>query len=615
LNIKLLKETIHIIHRTGFKFACLFGGILFFSSFFYNARKSNNEQVDALFGQQVQETLSHLKNLKEAIDKKVNKKTLQNKFRAVRLSYKKAAVLIDYFYPADSKLINSPALPRPVDDSPGLFIPPHGLQVLEEIFFSEINKDSLALAKEEIALIQKILNQFLREPNRSYKFKNEYISEALCKALIRVMTLDISGFDSPVAQYSIPESAAALQSIHSLLSVYHRSTESDRLFENAIQYLQTHQQFNRFDQLTFFTDYAQPLYATLMKMSREPSFVSTEGKRPLNTSNDNFFSPETFNVSFFGPSKSYAVTTEKVALGKKLFFDPLLSSTKIRSCASCHKPELAFTDGLKTALSIDGKKYLSRNTPTLWNSVFQTKQFYDSRASMLEHQLNAVVHNPEEMGGSLAQSVKVLSTIPSYVTLFNAAYAGEEEKINQYTIANAISAYVRSLVSFNSSFDQYMRGDKSKLTREEKKGFNLFMGKAKCGTCHFMPLFNGLLPPDYTETESEVIGVPATNDKSNSRLDPDEGKYNFTKSPLHKFAFKTPTLRNIELTAPYMHNGVYNTLEEVMDFYNKGGGSGLKIAPENQTLPDEKLNLSKKEIRAVIAFMRTLTDSAVLKYK
>ena len=142
------------------------------------------------------------------------------------------------------------------------------------------------------------------------------------------------------------------------------------------------------------------------------------------------------------------------------------------------------------------------------------------------------------------------------------------------------------------------------------------MGKGKCGTCHYLPLFNGLIPPEFNETESEVLGVPQTKDTINAKLDPDEGKYNFTRSVVHRHSFKTPTLRNIELTAPYMHNGVYNTLEEVLTFYNNGGGAGLHIAPEYQTLPADKLNLTKKEISDIISFMKTLTDigSSKLKY-
>lgn len=160
-----------------------------------------------------------------------------------------------------------------------------------------------------------------------------------------------------------------------------------------------------------------------------------------------------------------------------------------------------------------------------------------------------------------------------------------------------------------------MLGNQSKLNNSEKNGFNLFAGKAKCATCHFIPLFNGLVPPEFTETETEVLGVPAKKSKKDAKLDSDPGKYNTTHSMIHKYAFKTPTLRNIELTTPYMHNGVFNTLEEVMDFYNEGGGEGLKIAPDNQTLPKDKLNLSKKEIADIIAFMKALTDPAVKEYK
>ena len=219
------------------------------------------------------------------------------------------------------------------------------------------------------------------------------------------------------------------------------------------------------------------------------------------------------------------------------------------------------------------------------------------------------------MKGSLQENIPQLKKDTLYAALFEEAYKNEKEKITQYNIANAIASYIRSLIALNSRFDKYMRGDETKMNATEKNGFNLFMGKGKCGTCHYIPLFNGLVPPDFNETESEVLGVPQTKDTINARLDPDEGKYNFTRSIVHRHLFKTPTLRNIELTAPYMHNGVYSTLEEVMDFYNNGGGAGLSIAPVNQTLPPDKLNLSKKEISNIIAFMKTLTDTSSAKIK
>jgi cytochrome c peroxidase len=158
-----------------------------------------------------------------------------------------------------------------------------------------------------------------------------------------------------------------------------------------------------------------------------------------------------------------------------------------------------------------------------------------------------------------------------------------------------------------------MRGDNSKMNLEEVKGFNLFMGKAKCGTCHFMPLFNGTVPPTFTFTESEVIGVPAT--KAGSVLDTDPGRFAIYQITNFKNAFKTPSLRNIGLTAPYMHNGVYTSLEEVVDFYIKGGGKGLGLKVENQTLPEDSLALTSAEKQALVAFMHTLTDSSLLREK
>ncbi|WP_026903178.1 cytochrome-c peroxidase [Pedobacter glucosidilyticus] len=156
-----------------------------------------------------------------------------------------------------------------------------------------------------------------------------------------------------------------------------------------------------------------------------------------------------------------------------------------------------------------------------------------------------------------------------------------------------------------------MQGEKDALNTQELAGFNLFMGKGKCGSCHFLPLFSGAVPPLFEKMESEVLGVPANTDTINAKIDADLGKYNLYKIPHQKHAFKTPSLRNIALTAPYMHNGVYQTLDEVIDFYNKGGGAGLGIILENQTLSPDKLQLSETEKKQLIAFLNALTDKAV----
>lgn len=182
-----------------------------------------------------------------------------------------------------------------------------------------------------------------------------------------------------------------------------------------------------------------------------------------------------------------------------------------------------------------------------------------------------------------------------------------EKEIKPRYIMIALASYVRSLSPFNSRFDKYMRGEKEQMNAEEIKGFNIFMGKAKCGTCHFMPVFNGTAPPMFINTEAEVLGVPM---KPNSQsIDTDSGRYIHNKMDELKFSFKTPTVRNIADTAPYMHNGAYQTLEQIMEFYDEGGGAGLNIELENQTLSPDKLNLSEAEQKAVIAFLGTLTDN------
>jgi cytochrome c peroxidase len=158
-----------------------------------------------------------------------------------------------------------------------------------------------------------------------------------------------------------------------------------------------------------------------------------------------------------------------------------------------------------------------------------------------------------------------------------------------------------------------MRGQRSAMKPNEIKGFNLFMGKALCATCHFIPLFNGSRPPLFYYQESEVIGVPSTPGKIDAKIDSDPGRYSIINRNFLKHSFKTPTLRNIALTAPYMHNGVFDSLEQVIEFYNNGGGKGLHIDLDNQTLPFEKLNLDAAEQRSIISFLKTLTDTSFLK--
>lgn len=226
--------------------------------------------------------------------------------------------------------------------------------------------------------------------------------------------------------------------------------------------------------------------------------------------------------------------------------------------------------------------------------------------------MTEVVRNRDEMHGSVDDAALRLSRDSAYVEAFARAFAARRDSaVTGARIRSAIAAYVRSLVALNAPFDRAIRGDTTAISAEARAGFNVFMGKAKCGTCHFAPLFNGTVPPTYQEAEVEVLGVPSTPVIRGARIDPDSGRFRVTRAEPHLFAFKTPTLRNVALTAPYMHNGVYATLEQVVDFYDRGGGAGIGIELPNQTLPTTPLRLTEQEKRSLVAFMRSLTDTSV----
>jgi cytochrome c peroxidase len=218
-----------------------------------------------------------------------------------------------------------------------------------------------------------------------------------------------------------------------------------------------------------------------------------------------------------------------------------------------------------------------------------------------------------EFNTSFTDLIDKVDNNARYKVLFEKAF-GSSSEVTRYKFSAALSSYVASLRSINSQFDRYARGEVKDISPQVKLGFNLFTGKAGCATCHYAPTFSGLVPPLYHENESEVLGVLA---KPNTLdVDQDTGrisnKITEDNEEIYRGSFKTMTVRNVKLTAPYFHNGAYNTLEEVINFYNKGGAAGLGLTYEvpNQTLPPDHLNLSKKEIAALIAFMESLTDTS-----
>ena len=314
----------------------------------------------------------------------------------------------------------------------------------------------------------------------------------------------------------------------------------------------------------------------------------------------------------------YTDLTEKedsellTSLGKSLFYDTKLSTTNTVSCASCHNPKLAFTDGLPKPISFKNGDTLQRNTPTLLNAVYANRFFYDLRAFNLEQQAEHVIFNENEFNSSYTAILNSLSKNEAYTSKFKNTFG--DTLISRERVLKALASYTSSLRSFNSSFDRYVKGESQTIPESVANGFNLFMGKANCATCHFAPTFAGLVPPYYKDSESEVLGVLKNPRTTHKELDDDKGRITngiHTESAwMYVNAFKTTTVRNIEVTAPYFHNGAYKTLEEVIDFYNNGGGNGVDLNVTNQTLSEDSLNLSEAEKQDLIAFLKSLTDTA-----
>lgn len=535
---------------------------------------------------------------------------VQKQFLEAHESYKKVEMISEYYFPVVSKAINGPALAEFEEDE-GKTVPPEGFQVIEELLFPRYDYRSKEELLKEIGILSANLKR-LDKVSQTNELTDSHVFDAMRLEVFRIITLGITGFDSPIVQNSIPEVVSSLESIEKYYQIYFDNSNDStsnlvlKTIEEGKEYLKKNTKFNEFDRAVFIREIANPLSIGLYKTQVSLKIPFIKETRGLKTTAQTLFDKNAFDVEAFSAFPDYETTPEKIELGKLLFNDPVLSGNNSRSCASCHHSDKAFTDGLEKSISLDGKSLVKRNTPTLTHIAFQRVFFSDSRVNYLEDQAVAVIINENEMHGSLSKSVIALKKETSYVAKFQKAFPKKE--IDEFGIKNALASYIRSLSNYDSKFDGFMRGEE-KFDLDEIAGFNLFSGKAKCATCHFIPLTNGTVPPSFMKSESEVLGVPDKHKK----LDADLGKFELTKAEINRNSFKTPTIRNIELTAPYMHNGVFKTMEEVIDFYNDGGGNGLGFNLQNQTLPEDKLNLTDLEKDQLIAFMKTLTDRKYLK--
>lgn len=543
-----------------------------------------------------------------SLQKAISIDSIEYYFKKSRLTFKRLEPILSFYNSANYYGLNKANLPK-IDegDNAEKVIEASGFQALEE---------AITATKIDTTIVHSYANDIYRKLRLEQKHNSilkhtDYKFLWLTRqALVRVMSLGISGFDSPVLLHSIPENREVFVSLETYFKLYASHFKNQKLYQDWIHALQAAQNafdeaedFDSFDRYTFIKDHLHPMLS-LWNQTVTDWQVEFPLQQKLNYGIDSFFAEETFNANAFKPSYSPKITPEIAQLGKDLFFDASLSESGTMSCATCHQPEKAFTDGLRFSVDNQGNM-VQRNSPTLLYASLQQAQFYDARVANLENQILDVINNEKEFHANTEMIIGKLMNNLAYTERFKKLY---KQGIDHKSVRNAIATYIRTLTPFNSKFDRNISRRETSLTAEEVLGFNLFMGKAKCATCHFAPIFNGTVPPYFAESELEVLGVPNTKIWENATIDDDLGRYHYAKVALKKYAFKTPTVRNSSQTAPYMHNGVYDTLEEVLKFYNFGGGAGIGIKLENQTLPADSLHLSNQEIQAIISFMHTLED-------
>ncbi len=594
------------------------------SQFSFSQRPDPIEMVRAKYLADLAAFRDQGRYFKKVLEDGASSSDLKRAFEDLRRNFKRVEFLLDYLQNQDVKdHINGAPLPKTERNAPRLvIIEPKGLQRMEELVYA----DSL-----DAAQLQKLSTEFnyqLEQINRfaqKMPFDDRQVFEAMRLGLVRIMSMGLSGFDTPASERAIYESAVAWEAIGDCAALYGLLLEDKALklkieaeFQAGLDALRAKPDFTQFDRASFIRNYLHPLYADLLELHQKLHYETLDevyqGVLAFDYNSPEVFSEQFFNLEYFTGLNQEAPEFEaQKELGKRLFFDPILSRDLNRSCATCHKPELAFSDGLPKSEALNGG-FLQRNSPGLFNALYAERFFYDLRADRMESQMEHVIFSPEEFGSSYKLIFNRLDSSKAYKSLFKAAFPKLGGGADRYKLSRAIMAYMSDLKAFDTKIDRYLRGERTALSPEEHQGFNLFMGKAACATCHFLPSFSGLVPPFFEENESEVLGVFTA--PQSGVLDPDLGRFAGgvvqDEAPFFRHSFKTPSLRNVAFTAPYFHNGAFPDLRSVLEFYNHGGAQGFGLAISHQTLPPDSLGLDEGELQALESFLEALSDTSAL---
>ncbi|HUR66051.1 MAG TPA: cytochrome c peroxidase [Chitinophagaceae bacterium] len=552
---------------------------------------------------------------------------LKNKIHETRSKLKELDFWLRYLEPVVYKKINGPLPVEWETEVFEKFEAPYkregGGLTLAELYLDEkdIRKDSLeTLVNGSIRATQVFLEDSITQNlNTHHHF---FLANRLF--LLNLAAVYTTGFECPDTTRIIPEMEHMLKAVEAIYKTYDLNfpayplkDEYLALFEKTIQYVRSQpSSYSLFDHLHFIQHYINPLYRLNHNMILDYKVRSTNyidyslDKKTASIFDKSLYRGQNAKGVFIGIDDETQLSELK-NIGKLLFYDPILSLNNKRSCASCHNPATFFTDTtLSTHLNFDGQHKLARNTPSLINAVHNQLVMIDGKHISLEDQSIDVITNPDEMGSNKDEVLKKIMSCDDYKKVFKKYLAATPQyaSVNMEHIASAIILYYSEFSFYYSSFDHIMNERKT-AEPSVKRGFNLFMGKAQCGTCHFVPQFNGSKPP-YTSSEFEVLGVPAdTNFKS---LSPDKGRYMVNPAKETYAAFRTASVRNTALTKPYMHNGIFKTLESVIDFYDGGGGIGRGLVVNNQTLSSDSLKLTGNEKKDILAFINSLNEDIPL---
>ncbi len=614
-----------------FRKTILLAFVIMAIAFCFVSFENNKTSYSNLYFQQIHSLKNELQNLENDLQQKnILDVEYYYKVREARVKMKSADIWLRYFQPNDYKKINGQLPVEWESEVFEKFEKPYrrlgsGLYLAQQyVQQNDFKKDSLL---KLIQTARKTLDVYLADSTTKKLNSPAEFYFANRLMLLNLASIYTTGFENDNSSSVIQELAEMLTSTKEIYATFDESFPQQKLDENYLKQFNLMIDFvekqsydlKQFNHYQFIKTCVNPLFAMNQKMIRDYHLQSkSTNDFSLNNDANSIFDKHLFEAQntkgVFAFVENENDLNKIKTIGEKLFQDPILSGNNSRSCASCHKPNEFFTNTeLATALHFNDFQFLPRNIPSLINVQFYQLLMHDGKHFSLMNQAKDVITNPVEMNGDLKLMMKKILSCEEYEKAFKKflKFTPEYNSIEPQHIISALMIYYTQYSYAASKLDDAMNSSKEILDENEVAGFNLFMGKAQCGTCHFVPMFSGIKPP-FVSSEFEIVGTPT--DKKYSKLSDDSGRYKIFRENENLFAFRTPTLRNVTKTKPYMHNGVFTTLDEVIDFYNAGGGYGKGIRGFEPTLSIDSLHLSTKEISQLKSFLKTIDENISIPY-